>query len=143
MAEPAIRAFEDGDLAAVAALWDACALTQPHNDPARDIAFCRTAVDAVLFVAEHSGRVVATVMAGHDGHRGWLYYAAVDPAHRGRGLGRRMVAHAEEWLARRGAPKVNLMIRDTNEAARGFWEAVGYRAEPRTVMARFLDAAGD
>ena len=140
MCEPEIRAFEDGDLSAVAALWDACSLTVPHNASTRDIAFCRASADAELFVAEHAGRVVAT---GMTGHRGWLYHVAVDPGHRGCGLGHRLVAHAEEWLARRGTSKVNLMIRDTNEAARGFWEAGGHATEPRTVRAHVLGGAAD
>ncbi len=72
------------------------------------------------------------------GHRGWLYYLAVDPAERGKGLGRRMVADAEGWLAGRGVGKVNLMIRQSNEAARGFYQAIGYACEPRIVMSRFL-----
>jgi ribosomal protein S18 acetylase RimI-like enzyme len=134
-----IRVYEDRDFGAVERLWNACGLLVPHNDPARDIAFCRAAADAELFVGEVKDRVVATIMTGHDGHRGWLYYLAVDPEFGRRGLGRAMVAHAEAWLGERGVAKVNLMIRDTNEAARGFYQALGYDSEPRIVMARFLD----
>ena len=134
-----IRPFADGDLEPVRNLWAACSLTVPHNDPARDIAFCRASPAAELFVGVAGGAVVATAMSGHDGHRGWLYYVAVDPAHQGRGWGRQMVSHAESWLRALGVPKVNLMIRDTNAAARGFYAAIGYAAEPRVVMAKFLD----
>ena len=137
-AELAIRACEDADFDAVRALWDACRLIVPHNDPATDIAFCRAAADAELFVGLAGGRLVATVMTGHDGHRGWLYYLAVDPVLRHRGLGRPMVAHAETWLGARGVAKVNLMIRDGNTAVVEFYEAVGYAREPRVVMSRFL-----
>ncbi len=137
--ELAIRVYEGRDFNAVETLWNTCGLLMPHNDPARDIAFCRAAVDADLFVGEVKGQVVATVMTGHDGHRGWLYYVAVDPEFDRRGLGRAMVGHAEAWLRERGVAKVNLMIRDTNEAARGFYQAIGYDSEPRIVMARILD----
>ena len=94
--------------------------------------------ESELFVGEEGGRLVATIMTGHDGHRGWLYYLAVDPARRHRGLGRCMVAHAEAWLGARGVAKVNLMIRDGNKAVVEFYEAVGYAGEPRVVMSRFL-----
>ncbi len=142
MTEFAIRPYRDNDFAAVEALWKACGLTVPHNNPARDIAFCRASPNARLLVGEDGGRVVATVMTGHDGHRGWLYYAAVDPACRERGLGRRMVEAAEAWLGERGVAKVNLMIREGNEAVQGFYQALGYATEPRVVMARFLAGEG-
>ncbi|MDP6788748.1 MAG: GNAT family acetyltransferase [Rhodospirillales bacterium] len=134
----AIRSYEDADFDALGTLWNACRLVVPHNDPATDIAFCRAAADAELFVGLEDGRLVATVMTGHDGHRGWLYYLAVDPAMRHRGLGGRMVDHAETWLGARGVAKVNLMIRDGNTEAAAFYEAVGYAREPRVVMSRFL-----
>ena len=137
-AELTIRAYRDTDFATVRDLWDACSLIVPLNDPAKDIAFCRAAADAELFVGLEGGRLVATVMTGHDGHRGWLYYLAVEPARRHLGLGRRMVAHAEAWLGARGVAKVNLMIRDGNTAVVEFYEAVGYACEPRVVMSRFL-----
>ena len=75
-----IRPFRDGDLEPVAALWERCGLNVPDNDPATDIAFCRASADAELFVGDICGPLIATVMTGHDGHRGWRYYLAVDPA---------------------------------------------------------------
>jgi ribosomal protein S18 acetylase RimI-like enzyme len=137
-ADLVIRPYEDADFDALKTLWKACRLIVPHNDPATDIAFCRAAANAALFVGLEDGRLVATVMTGHDGHRGWLYYLAVDPALRNRGLGGRMVAHAETWLGARGVAKVNLMIRDGNTDVVEFYEAVGYACEPRVVMSRFL-----
>jgi ribosomal protein S18 acetylase RimI-like enzyme len=133
-----VRPFADGDLESVTALWAACGLIVAHNDPATDIAFCRATSDAELFVGLSEVRIVATVMTGHDGHRGRVYFLAVDPEHGGRGCGRRMMRHAEAWLRARGVPKVNLMIRDTNQDVRGFYEAIGYVCEPGLVMARFL-----
>ncbi|MDP7650548.1 MAG: GNAT family acetyltransferase [Rhodospirillales bacterium] len=134
-AELAIRPYEDADSDAVRTLWNACRLIVPHSDPATDITFCRAAADAELFVGSEGGRLVATVMTGHGG---WLYYLAVDPALRYRGLGGQMVAHAETWLGARGVAKVNLMIRDGNTDVAEFYEAVGYTCEPRGVMSRVL-----
>ena len=133
-----IRGVGDGDVAAVAALWRDCGLAAPYNPPDHDIAFCRATPTSELFVAEAGGTIIATAMAGHDGHRGWLYYVAVDPARRGAGLGRRMVAHAEAWLTGHGVRKVNLIIRDGNAAVQGFYERLGYDVEPRVQMARWL-----
>jgi ribosomal protein S18 acetylase RimI-like enzyme len=81
-------------------------------------------------VGEEDGQVVGTVMAGYDGHRGWVNYLAVHPAWQGRGLGRALMDEAEERLAGLGCAKINLQVRDENEAARGFYEAIGYRLEP-------------
>ncbi len=138
--DPVIRPIADADVEPVIALWRACGLVMPYNPPAGDIAFCRASPAAELFVAELAGDVVATAMAGHDGHRGWLYYVAVEPSRRGESLGRDIVAHAEAWLASLGVRKVNLMIRESNLGARGFYARRGYVVEPRCVMARWLEA---
>jgi ribosomal protein S18 acetylase RimI-like enzyme len=134
-----IRPYREADFGAVVELWQACDLTRPWNPPARDIAFCRASGHGELFVAEAEGRVVGTIMAGHDGHRGWLYYVAVDPARRRGGLGRRLVDHALAALRAQGVPKVELMIRETNVQARGFYEKLGWSPEPVVVMSRWLD----
>ncbi len=136
--EASIRPYADGDFDAVAALWQASGLTVPYNDPAADIAFCRTSPNAELFVTEIGGAIVASAMAGHDGHRGWLYYVAVDPAHRGASLARAIVRHGEAWLAGLGVRKVNLQIRESNTAVQGFYERIGYVNEPRINMSRWL-----
>lgn len=134
-----IRAAGDGDIEAIDALWRACGLWQPWNDPVKDIAFCRASTDAELFVAVTGDRLVGTVMCGHDGHRGWVYYLAVDPATQRQGLGRRLMRHAEGWLRRRGAPKCQLMIRHGNRAVEAFYKALGYTHSDVAVMERFLD----
>lgn len=133
-----LRPFGVGDLERVAALWRTCGLVVPYNDPAEDIAFCRASPTAELFVAEDGDVIVASAMAGHDGHRGWLYYVATDPSRRGEGLGRRIVAHAEAWLAAQGVRKINLMIRENNAQALDFYQRVGYEVTPRLVMGRWL-----
>lgn len=133
----AVRPIEEQDVQGVIALWNTCGLLRPWNDPEADIARARAAPQAEIFVVPDDGRIVATVMVGHDGHRGWLYYLAVAPERRGAGLGREVTRTAEEWLASRGVPKVELMIRTGNPVG-GFYESLGYESEPRTVMARWL-----
>jgi ribosomal protein S18 acetylase RimI-like enzyme len=87
---------------------------------------------------DDAAKLIATVMTGSDGHRGWMYYLAVDPALRHKGFARAMVRQAENWLAALGICKIELMIRDDNEAVRSFYEKIGYAVEPRVVMSRWL-----
>jgi ribosomal protein S18 acetylase RimI-like enzyme len=84
--------------------------------------------------------VVGTVLAGYDGHRGWLYSVAVHPAHRRRGLGARLVHHAESVLTGRGCMKINLQIVSTNESVKTFYEALGYSTEPRISMGKRVES---
>lgn len=138
-----IRPYKNSDFDTVVALWDACGLLRPWNDPAKDVALCRQTASSELFVGLHQGNgppatLVATVMTGSDGHRGWMYYLAVEPTLQGQGFARAMVRHAEDWLAGHGIRKVELMIRDDNDAVRSFYERLGYRVEPRIVMSRWL-----
>lgn len=130
------RAITDADIEAVVALWQACGLTRPWNDPYRDIAFARESETSTVLVLEQDGRIAATVMAGHDGHRGMLYYVAVDHALQRRGLGRQAVRTAETWLGTHGVWKVNLLVRAENAAVKGFYEALDYEVNPVLCMAR-------
>ncbi|MCL6608520.1 MAG: GNAT family acetyltransferase [Geminicoccaceae bacterium] len=134
-----IRPIQDRDVPAVVALWETCGLTRPWNPPAADIARARGRPNSEVLVAERAGRIVGTVMVGEDGHRGWVYYLAVEPAARGGGLGRALMAAAEAWLVARGIRKLELLVRSTNAAVKGFYEGLGYREEPVAVLARWLD----
>lgn len=132
-----IRAFDRADTEEVVVLWSDAGLTRPWNDPRLDIER-KLAVQPELFLVAEShdeeesrARIVGSVMAGYDGHRGWLYYLASAPSHRGRGVARALVAEAERLLVAMGCPKVQLMIREGNEAVLGFYESLGY--EPFTV----------
>ncbi|WP_402461710.1 GNAT family acetyltransferase [Isoptericola aurantiacus] len=135
-----IREVADADVEQVVALWRACDLTRPWNDPRADVAAARRNPTSTVLVAHDEAGVVGSVMAGYEGHRGWLYYVAVAPSSQGTGLGRRLVAAAEEWLRAAGASKVRLMVRTTNPAALGFYEALGYADSECTVLGRTLDA---
>lgn len=92
----------------------------------------------LFLVGEEGGRIVASVMAGYEGHRGWLNYLAVDPAHQRRGQGRALLAEAERLLRERGCPKINLQVRATNAAAAAFYKAVGYSADEVISMGKRL-----
>ena len=123
-----VRAFERDDTAAVVALWTEAGLTRPWNDPLLDIER-KVAVQPEGFLVAtepHSGAVIGTVMAGYDGHRGWLYYLATATSYRGQGVGRALVAEAERVLEAMGCPKVQLMVREGNEGVLGFYDALGY-----------------
>lgn len=122
-----IRPFSHhGDQDPVIALWQQCGLTRPHNDPQRDI-LRKLLVQGDLFLVGVEGeRLVATVMAGYDGHRGWLNYLAVHPDHRRQGYGREMVLAAEKRLLTLGCPKINLQVRDDNHQALDFYRRIGF-----------------
>ena len=135
----AITDATDDDIDAIVGLWTRCGLTRPWNDPRADIALARRGDNAALLAGRDQGEIVAAVMVGHDGHRGWFYYLAVDPVAQRRGFGRAMVEAAEQWLSRHGIDKAMLMIRPDNERVRAFYEALGYFDQPRTVLARWLD----
>lgn len=134
--EPALEADER----AVVYLWKACGLTVPYNDPAADFRFARGAAASDVLVARlECGRVCASVMVGHDGHRGWLYYVAVDPMLQRQGVGALIVAAAQDWLRERGVVKVQLLVRETNTAVVAFYEKLGFEVAPRVVMSKWLD----
>ncbi len=134
----AIRPFAPADTEAVVALWQACGLTRPHNDPRRDIAR-KLAVQPELFlVGEAAGRLAASAMSGYDGHRGWIYYLAVHPGLQGRGLGRHMVAAVEERLLALGCPKINIQVRADNAAVAGFYTRLGFAADDLRSLGKRL-----
>ncbi len=137
----AFRPIEDSDVEHVVDLWKRAGLTRPHNDPHTDIEFARQSLSTEILVGEVDGRIVASVMVGHDGHRGTVYYVSVDPDCQGSGYGRDVMTAAEDWLIAKGVWKLNLLIREENTEVRGFYESIGYLHEPRTAMARWLDPA--
>jgi ribosomal protein S18 acetylase RimI-like enzyme len=135
-----IRPFEEADRPAVVDLWRRVGLYRPWNDPDRDID--RKLADSPWGMlvgieeaapAEASGpsgeRVIATMMVSYDGHRGSVFYLAIDPAHQGQGLGTALMGHAEAMLLERGCPKAHVSVRAANLAVIGFYEALGYQVE--------------
>ena len=121
-----VRTARAADRDGIVALWHAAGLTRPWNDPHRDLERHAAVWPDLLLVADDGGRVVGTVMAAYDGHRGWLYYLASDAERRGEGIGRALVDEAERRLIALGCPKVQLMVRPGNEGVLGFYDALGY-----------------
>ena len=135
----AIATIADADIAAVIALWQACGLTRPWNDPASDIALARRGPNSTVLIGRDGGAIVATAMVGHDGHRGWVYYVATDPERRSRGYGRVIMKAAEDWLRAAGLAKVQLMVRRENARAGAFYQSLGYAEAQTIVFAKWLD----
>lgn len=128
-----VRAFTPADTEAVVQLWQDCELTRPWNDPHKDIAR-KLSVSPDLFWlgCDADGRIIASIMVGYDGHRGWINYLAVHPAHQRRGHARQLMQRAERALSELGCPKLNLQVRAGNEAVLAFYESLGY-ADDRTL----------
>ena len=130
-----IRPCSEHDRPGVIALWERVFPDDPpHNAPAKVFDAKLAMRDDMLFVATDAGAVIGTAMAGYDGHRGWLYTVAVSPDRRRRGIGAALVRHAVDALRAAGCTKVNLQIRATNTAVRGFYEALGFEVEERLSM---------
>jgi ribosomal protein S18 acetylase RimI-like enzyme len=126
---------------AVIALWETVfGYETAHNTPSLAIDKKLAVADELFFVAVRDEEVIGTVMAGYDGHRGWLYSVAVHPAHRREGLGAKLVRHAEDALIARGCMKINLQIVSANASVAAFYEALGYSIEPRISMGKKIEA---
>ena len=140
-----IRAFAEPDEDAVIQLWRDCGLVVPHNNPRKDIARKLQVGRDLFLVGTESGAIVASVMGGYEGHRGWVNYLAVSPDCRRRGYGAVLMRRMEELLLARGCPKINLQIRRSNEAVIAFYRSLGYAEDPVVSMGRRLesDEAGE
>ena len=133
-----IRPMRPDEADEIAALWRKCNLTVSYNDPEADIARARANPSSEILVGEEAGRIAATAMVGSEGHRGWMYYVAVDPDIQGGGHGRAMVKAAEDWLAEHGICKVMLLVRPTNTKVKAFYEKLGYAEEERSLLTLWL-----
>ena len=134
-----IAPISDDDISAVVALWQDCGLTRPWNDPAADIALARRGDNSEVLIGRADDTIVATAMVGHEGHRGWVYYVAVDPAYRQQGFGRAIMEAAEHWLRQRDILKMQLLVRSENTKVQAFYETLGYGVQERIVYAKWLD----
>jgi ribosomal protein S18 acetylase RimI-like enzyme len=138
-----IRRFQESDTREVASLWSEVFPDDPPHNAAAIVIPQKLAVQPELFfVAEVDGRVVGTIMAGYDGHRGWLYTVAVRPSHRRKGLGAALVRHAESALAALGCRKINLQVRASNFGVVAFYRKLGYSVEERVSMGKRLQDGG-
>lgn len=131
-----IRPYRESDLEAVVGLWRECGLVVAWNDPESDIRRKLQVQRDMFLVGMHGTGLVATVMAGYDGHRGWINYLAVKPEFQRQGLGRRLMEEAEARLIAAGCPKVNLQVRSSNTAAAAFYERIGYSSDDVLSMGK-------
>ena len=139
MPDLVIGELQEDEIGAAVELWRTVNLTRPWNDPHADARLALAGPTSTILAGRLDGRLVATAMLGADGHRGWVYYLGVLPEHRGRRFGEVMMRAAEAWAVEHGMPKLQLMVRGDNVAARGFYEAIGYRLEDTVVMSRRFD----
>ena len=134
-----IRDVSPTDFPAVIELWDQAGLTRPWNPPAADLQRALDNPGSTVLGGYLDDDLAGTVMVGHDGHRGWVYYLAVADQHRGSGLGRTLMQAAEAWLVHQGAVKLQLMVRESNRAVIGFYDRLGYTDADVRVLAKRLD----
>ena len=134
-----IRSYQPQDEEAVVQLWLQCNLVVPQNNPQRDIKRKLRVNPEWFLVGLADGKVVATCMAGYEGHRGWINYLAVSPQHRRQGTGRRIMEEAEKRLRSTGCPKINLQVRETNQEVIQFYARIGYTKDPVVSMGKRLD----
>ena len=132
-----IRPYEPADFDALVSLWKAAGVYREWNDPARDISFATRDDHSTILLAE-TDHVIGSAMVGEDGHRGWIYHLAVHPNAQGKGLGRPLMETAENWLKARGVWKMQLLIRDDNSEAQGFYEAFDFRDTKPNASRRSL-----
>lgn len=135
-----IRSYRSADRAYVVALWDAVFPgSTGHNDPKASIDRKVAADDGLFFVAANGDSIIGTVLAGYDGHRGWLYSVAVAPDRRRDGIGSQLIRHAEQALAQLGCPKLNIQVRADNAAVVAFYESLGFQTEERISMGKLIE----
>ena len=134
-----IRSYDPSDEAEVIGLWRACGLVVPWNDPARDIVRKLSFQKELFLVALAAGELVGTVMAGYEGHRGWINYLAVFPAHQRKGVGRRLMQEAEMRIQALGCPKINLQVRRSNTGVFEFYRKLGFSPDDVVSMGKRLE----
>ena len=133
-----IRAYQTSDEGAVVSLWEECGLTRPWNDPRKDIARKLMIQPDLFLVGTLEGQLIATVMAGYEGHRGWVNYLAVAQKARGRGFGRALMESVERLLLNLGCPKLNIQVRSSNADVLAFYRAIGYAPEEMVSLGKRL-----
>ena len=134
-----IRAFQLSDEDAVVALWRRCNLVRPTNDPHKDIHRKLRVRPDLFLVGVLQGEMVASLMVGYEGHRGWFNYLAVAPEHQRKGFGRAIVEEAERLLCKEGCPKINLQVRASNQGALEFYRRIGYAVDEVVSMGKRLE----
>lgn len=134
-----IRPFTHEDTEAVITLWKACGLVVSHNDPRKDIERKLKVNPELFLVGETDGEIIASVMGGYEGHRGWLNYLAVSPDYRRKRYGQQIIAAVEKLIRAKGSPKINLQVRSTNTEVIEFYKSIGYVEDKVLSMGKRLE----
>lgn len=134
-----IRSYQPTDESAVIALWQECGLVRPGNDPKKDIQRKLKVQPEMFLVGLVDGDIIGSAMAGYEGHRGWINYLAVAPAHRRRGYARQLMNEAERLLRECGCPKINLQVRTTNHAVIEFYKRIGFTVDDVVSFGKRLE----
>lgn len=120
-------------------LWEEAGLTRPWNDPRADFDLALANATSAILLARDGDALAGSAMVGFDGHRGWVYYLASDPRRRRKGIGRLLMRAAEDWLKHKECPKIQLMVRNDNSDAKGFYAAIGYDVQDVVTIGRRLN----
>ncbi|MDG2064827.1 MAG: GNAT family acetyltransferase [SAR324 cluster bacterium] len=134
-----IRPFQTEDEASVVSLWQLCELTVPWNNPYKDIARKLKVQPELFLVGMLDSLLIATVMGGYDGHRGWINYLAVHPDFQGQGYAQQVMENVESELRKRGCPKINLQIRSGNARVLTFYQKMGFSDDQALSMGKRLE----
>ena len=135
-----IRKFRETDRQSLITLWQACDLTRPWNDPDKDITRKISVQPDLFLVGELNGQIIASAMAGYDGHRGSVFYLAVAPAFQQRGYGQALMTEVERLLISMGCPKLNIVIRSSNRQVLDFYRGLGYATDDVVSIGKRLIA---
>jgi len=134
-----IRPFQTEDEASVVSLWQLCELTVPWNNPYKDIARKLKVQPELFLVGMLDSLLIATVMGGYDGHRGWINYLAVHPDFQGQGYAKQIMASVESELRKTGCPKINLQVRSGNDKVNTFYQKLGFTEDRALSMGKRLE----
>lgn len=130
--------YQPEDQEQLIALWLACKLTRPWNDPVKDISFAMQSPTSTILIGKFEDKIITSAMVGHDGHRGAVYYFAVHPDFQKQSLGTEMMKQVESWLKLQGVWKINLLIREDNLAATGFYQTKGFEKNAVVSMGKLI-----
>ncbi|WP_305988148.1 GNAT family acetyltransferase [Roseibium sp. MMSF_3544] len=133
-----IAEFDEKHRQDVISLWEKCGLVRPWNNPDKDIDRKLTDRNGAFFVLLAGQRIIGSVMASYDGHRGSIYYLAIDPEFQAQGLGKRLMNHCEAFLLKLECPKINLFVRSGNEAVLQFYHELGYSEDAAIPLGKRL-----
>ena len=133
-----IRPYQVQDRDRIVRLWHDCNLVVPWNDPQKDIQRKQDSGAELFLVGEIEGKLITSVMGGYDGHRGWIYYLAVDPMYRNQGHAQVMMADMEARLKALGCPKINLLVRNSNVEVIEFYQSLGYTIDQSVSLGKRL-----